>query len=126
MSYSTLVPFTRTNAPPGVDTGAVGAASIRLDRFASLQASFETGTVTTKELRVTGRTLHLNAKADAGEVTVRALSTGGDVLAVSSCVRGDSLDHEVRWQDGALPESGTPVRLQIGITNTELFAIWSE
>ena len=102
----------------------VGFASIKRDRFVSLAASFDGGTLTTKPVRVTGRTLRLNAEADYGSIVVEVLDPTGQVRAKSKSWRQNSLDSAVEWETGTLPVN-EPVTLRFQLSNAHLFAVWS-
>ena len=112
----------------GKDFGEMGAgvgyATIQRDRFVSLEASFDGGTLVTKPLRIAGRSLRLNAKSDYGSIVIEALNSAGTVVATSKPWRRDSLDGAVEWETGALPAS-EPVALRFTLKNAKLFAVWS-
>jgi len=109
----------------GRSGGAIGFASIKRDRFVALQASFDGGRIVTKPLKLMGRTLHLNAKSDFGEILVELLDDAGRPITKSKPIQCDALDIIVDWEDGNLPEGGAPVRLRITLKNARLFALWS-
>jgi len=102
----------------------VGFASIKRDRFVSLTASFDGGTLVTRPLHVAGRTLRLNAKADYGSIVVEVLDAAGQVRAKSKPWRQDSLNGAVEWETGTLP-TNEPVTLRLQLSNAHLFALWS-
>jgi len=111
------------NGEPG---GGIGFATLPRDRFVSLEATFAAGEIVTRPLALKGRSLHLNAKSDFGEIRVEALAENGAPIAVSGPVRADSLDTLVHW-DGPGPfGAGEPVRLKIMLRNAQLYAVWCE
>lgn len=105
--------------------GGIGLASVPRDRFVGLQATFDTGRVVTKPLRLAGTALHLNAKCDFGHISIEAMDAGGRVIAESLPIQADALDIPVRWRHGRPEQSESPVTLRITMENAHLFAIWS-
>src|SRR4051812_3323026 len=76
----------------GIEKGGIGLATIKRDRFVALEGSFEKSSITTKPLKLTGSTLHLNAKADFGEIIVELLDEQGNAIAKSKTIAEDSMD----------------------------------
>ena len=81
--------------------GAVGLAKLRLDGFVSIDAG--EGTLTTKQMKFSGKRLILNADASLGSVTVEIQGPEGVPLAGFSrddarSVVGDSVRHTVQWK----------------------------
>jgi hypothetical protein len=103
--------------------GCIGMATIPRDRFVSLEASFDGGQIVTRPLRLTGKTLHLNAKSEFGTITVEALDESGNVIATSKPIHDDSLDTIVQWETNAIDEA---VSLRISLKNACLYALWCE
>jgi hypothetical protein len=111
----------------GSDTSAkaacIGLATIKRDRFVSLEASFDGGQIVTKPLKLAGKTLHLNAKSDFGSIIVEALNGNGNPIAMSKPIRTDSVDAIVDWE-------GTPPdhleSLRISLKNACLYALWCD
>jgi hypothetical protein len=108
----------------GERTGGIGLATVARDRFVSLSASFDGGLLVTKPLQLRGRRLHLNAKADFGQISVEVLDPRGKVLVRSKPVRADGLDLPVEWPAGTSEKLSTPVVLRITVRNALLFALW--
>lgn len=112
----------------GKDTSKMGSgigfASVPLDRFVSLAASFDGGQIVTKPLTLTGNVLHLNAKADFGEILIELLDGSGHTIAESKPIHRDSLDIAVEWKQGGLEGLQAPVTVKITLKNAHLFAIW--
>jgi len=107
----------------GPRAGSIGLASIPRDRFVSLEASFDTGEIITKPLKLNGKRLHLNANSDFGEINVEALDASGQSIARSKPIARDSLDSLVEWEGG---EFTGPVDLRITLKNACLYALWCE
>jgi len=113
-------------ADKGVSGGAIGFASILRDRFVSLGASFDGGTVVTRPVTIAGSKLHVNADADFGAVTVDVLNQDGGVIAKSAPVKEDGLDIAVAWEEGGLDGVEGPVSLRFRVENALLYAFWCE
>jgi len=109
----------------GESFGGVGLATVLRDRFVSLEASFDGGTVITRPLRIAGTELYVNADSDFGQIVVEVLNGEGQVAAVSDPVVGDAVKLPVRWESGELPVN-EPVRLRFTLRNARLFAVWAE
>lgn len=108
----------------GPARGGIGFATVELDRFVSLQASFGGGEILTRPLKLAGRDLHINARSDFGEVLVEAFDLAGNSIAGSKPVRSDGLDIVVDWERGGLEGLEEPVVLRFGLRNACLFAVW--
>ena len=90
--------------------GGLGLATLRVDGFASLDASYDGGRVTTKPFRTQGRRLHVNAKADSGRLRVEVLDNSGH--AFSGFGRDDCqvmqvnrVNEPISWKDNASLDS---------------------
>ena len=82
---------------------AIGLATLRVDGFASVSASYEGGRLTTTLLRCAGSELVLNLKADYGQVLVECLDEENRVIpgfGKEDCVplQVDAVEAPVRWQ----------------------------
>lgn len=109
----------------GVSGGGIGYATIKRDRFVSLGASFDGGTIVTRPLVLRGANLHLNADCDFGEIAIEIIGADGSAVARSKPIRQDALDIVVEWdEDGAAALDG-PVQLRIALKNALLYAVWS-
>ena len=108
----------------GRSGGYIGFATVKRDRFVSLDASFDGGTILTKPLQLKGTSLHLNAKADFGEIVVEVLDADSKVAAESNPIAEDGLDIPVAWAEGELEGVTGPVTLRIILENARLFALW--
>ena len=105
-------------------TGGIGFATVKRDRFVSLEASFDGGAIVTKPLKLQGNTLHLNSKSDYGEIVVEVLAPDGKLVAKSRPIYRDSLDSPVEWEQGSLAGTNGPVVLRITLKNACLYALW--
>ena len=112
-------------------TMGIGLAMLRLDGFASINASFDGGQITTRPFALAGDELWINAKADYGQLTVELLDEEGHPIpghTAQDCVAiaEDGVSVPVRWRDGrdlrALREQ--PVRLRFALNNARLYAYW--
>jgi hypothetical protein len=106
-------------------TGSIGLATWKLDRFVSVDAPAEGGTLTTVPLVFAGRRLELNAATkEGGSVTVEILDAAGQPIARSEAFAGDDLRHQVVWEEGTDlgPLAGTPVSLKFHLQSAELYA----
>jgi len=108
----------------GISGGGIGLATVKRDRFVSLGSSFDGGTIITRPLTLKGKTLHLNAKSDYGEIIVKIIAEDGTVIAESRPVKRDSLDAAVEWESGSPDALNGQVTMQITLKNALLFAIW--
>lgn len=110
------------------DTGAIGLATWKKDRFASAAGPATGGTLTTVPLRFDGKRLEINAKAKPqGAVGVELLDPAGRPLpglGLSEPITGDSLKHAVVFPGkGELAAlAGKPICLRFHLHDAELFA----
>ncbi|MBI5092914.1 MAG: hypothetical protein HZB26_10790 [Candidatus Hydrogenedentes bacterium] len=114
------------NGPDKGDMGgAIGFASVKRDRFVSLEASFDGGQIITKPVRLENPVLHLNVKSDFGRIIVRVVDPSGATIAASKPVTVDSLDARVEWESGSAPKPDAAVKLHITLQNALLYALWT-
>lgn len=78
----------------------------------------------TKPVKLQSTQLHLNAKADFGDILVQVVGPGGEVIAQSKALQQDALDIAVQWQTEFREPPVEPVRLRIRLNNARLFALW--
>lgn len=105
--------------------------TLRIDGFASINASLAGGEVVTKPLAFKGNRLLLNfSTSAAGSVRVEIQDESGEAIegfALADCLEvfGDAIQREVQWKDG--PDVGRladkPVRLRFALKDADLFAI---
>jgi hypothetical protein len=106
-------------------SGSIGLATWKLDRFVSVDAPAEGGTLTTVPLTFVGNRLELNAATKpGGSVTVEVLDLAGKTLARSRAFAGDELRHRVVWNDGTPLSSlaGKALTLRFHLKSAELYA----
>lgn len=109
--------------------GGIGLATLRVDGFASLAASYSGGRVTTKPFRFDGGRLRVNAKADFGRIRVEVLDEAGapiEGFESDNCrpLSADKIDQPVEWQNqpSLAPLKDRPIRLRFGLHNARLFS----
>jgi hypothetical protein len=108
--------------------GGICLATLRVDGFASLDAGYYGGEVTTKQFVFTGSTLKVNAKANFGQVLVEVLDEKGKIAARFSkgaCqpMQADSIEHTIRWKDASLGDlRGKPVKLRFSLANARFYS----
>jgi hypothetical protein len=107
----------------GPRAGSIGLATIQRDRFVSLEASFDGGEIITKPLKLNGKHLLLNAKADFGEILVDVRNASGQSIARSKPVSCDSLDALIEWETGDMKDAKG---LRILLKNACLYALWCD
>lgn len=109
------------------DAGAVCLAVLRRDGFISLDAGAEPGTLLTKPFVLAGSTLHVNADATSGDVSVTVLDAAAQAVAVSEPVTGDQTRAILRWKSGNLESvRGQTVSLRFALRNSQLYSYWCE
>lgn len=104
----------------------IGLATIRLDGWCSLQASFDGGQIITKTIILPKGELYLNTKSDWGEILVEVLdSTGTKIENMQSLpVSANGIRVQVEWPEGVVFENlaGQPVKIKFTIKNAHLYA----
>ena len=121
----------------GVDRSAgsgvctTGLATLRRDGFASMDASKEEGTLTTRPVTFRGKYLFINADADQGDLRVEVLHKDGKV--VKPFTRGkctpastDKTLQAVKWGRKADLSglAGQPVKFRFHLKNARLYSFW--
>lgn len=112
--------------------GAIGLAFLRVDGFASMDALYEEGTVTTCPLLIEGKRLHVNAAARPGFVAVEVLDQDGKPvpgLTRKDCramAMEDSIDRAMEWTSGKDlgAVAGESVRLRFVLQGAQLYSFW--
>jgi hypothetical protein len=114
---------------PSHQVGGLGLATLRLDGFASLDASYDGGRVTTKAFRPRGGRLHVNAKADCGRLRVEVLDNSGQALpgfGRDDCrvMQLDRVDEPMGWKENASLDTlkDRPIQLRFHLENVRLYA----
>ena len=136
MGAPTEIELNNPDLPSAVcieDVGfSCGLATVKRDRFASINAGEQVGTVITRPLDFKNGALHLNAQiAKGGEINVAVLTRDAQPIApwtIESCsaLHGDSIDMPVSWRDESkLTElNDSSVRLQFDLRSAKLFSFW--
>ena len=117
----------RDNGPGSSQGGIrIGLATIRLDGFCSMQASFDGGQIVTVPLILPKGDLFLNAKANWGEIVVEVLDSNGNVIdgMKSELIQSDRIRLPVKWPQGKTfaELAGTKVKLRFTLKNALLFS----
>ena len=109
--------------------GALGLATIRLDGFASINASYDGGTLTTGPLEFTTDQLTINVKADFGRVFVELLDETNTPLpgysrAESIPIEENSVAASVGWKTtrSLSPLQGRAVKIRFHLINARLYS----
>ena len=107
----------------------VGLATLRLDGFASLDASFDGGEFVTTRGLIEGGDLVLNAKCDYGEIRVELMDEADHPLpgySLDDCVplRADGTALTVHWKEhpDLAGAAGKTVRLRLALKNARLYS----
>lgn len=107
---------------------AIGLAKLRLDGYVSLSASYDGGTVTTVPVIPGASSLHINAAARWGRITVEVLDQQGQPIpgARSLPVEADGTDLTVRWPapTGSPLAAKRPIQLRFTLHNARLYSYW--
>jgi hypothetical protein len=109
--------------------GGLGLATLRLDGFASLDASYDGGRITTKPFRTHGRQLRVNAKADCGRLRVEVLDSSGHTLpgfGGTDCqvMQVDRVDQSIVWKENTALDMlmDRPIQLRFHLENVRLYS----
>jgi hypothetical protein len=125
--------------------GGLCLATLRVDGFASVEAGYDGGQVTTRPFLFDGTKVQINAKADFGQVEVEVLDGAASLAGVTpvdgiapmngvnpfaafdrkQCrpVQADGLAQDVGWSNASLASlRGKPIRLRFHLTNARLYS----
>lgn len=109
--------------------GTINLATIRRDGFASIDALFPGGSVTTKLLTFQGQRLMLNADAAHGEILVELTDHEGRPIpgyTKEQCIglREDAVRGQVRWRtsQSLAPLQGKPIRATFHLKTARLYS----
>jgi len=110
------------------DERQIGLARLPRDRYLSLDAGDEPGTLRTRPLVVGAAKMTVNADARGGEVRVQLLDETGKVrrgFAFADCqpIVGDSLAHRVRWKGDLAALRHKTVRVEMRLRDAKVFAL---
>ena len=120
---------TTHNTRPGI--GAIGLATLPMDRFVALNATGQ-GEVLTRPLNTSLNTLHVNADAERGSFRVEVTDLEGKALVgyeLQACdkLATDSMNHVVCWNGiSRVPTEDTPIRLRFVFSSAKLYSFWFE
>ncbi len=112
-------------------TMAIGLATLRLDGFASMNASFDGGSVTTRPFLLAGDELRVNVKSDYGKLVAELLDLEGKAIpgfASGDCVEilKDAVSAPINWrgEQDLRKLRGKPVSIRFSLENARLYAYW--
>ncbi|MBC2593894.1 hypothetical protein H5P28_06430 [Ruficoccus amylovorans] len=110
---------------------STGLAVMRRDGFASMDASGEPGTLTTRPVVFSGSRLFVNADVAEGALRAEIRDADGNAIApftLDNCepVTADSTLEEVRWSgaEDLSALAGSPVRIHFEVDGGALYAFW--
>ncbi len=109
-------------------TGSIGLARWKLDRFVSVDGPGEGGTLTTIPILFSGDRLEINAKTgEGGRISVEVLDAAGKPIegwASSNAFSGDDIRARVEWprQAKVAEFQGKPISLRFQLQNAQLFS----
>jgi hypothetical protein len=109
-------------------SGGIGLVKWKLDRFVSVDAPAEGGTLSTVPFTFRGKHLEINAQTDTeGRIVVELLDVAGraiDGFPESGPFRGDQLRHVVMFGDSADVSklAGKPVTLRFHLKSAKLYS----
>ena len=120
----------RSEGLPYASYMAIGLATIRVDGFASVEASFDGGWIQTRELDFGGQELSVNVVSDHGRLMVEVLDGRNDepirgyTLAECIPIETDSTDVRVRWKkhNSVTALAGRPVKIRFHLWNARLYS----
>ncbi|NOX64899.1 MAG: hypothetical protein GXO85_03665 [Chlorobi bacterium] len=100
----------------------LGFARMPRDRYVSMEADFNGGTLITKPLILNGKKITINANV-VGECKVRLLDNNYEPISGFGWINliGDSVSHKVNWQEDLYSLSDKSVRLEFKLKNAQLF-----
>jgi hypothetical protein len=103
----------------------IGMVKMRRDRYASWDAGATQGMLRTPLVILDGTKLTVNA-AIKGRLCLRLVDETGEPLTgfdAGDCraIRGDALDHEVRWRARLSSLAGRPVRIEFLVTDGQVY-----
>ena len=115
----------------GQSTARLERMILRLDGFASLNASYEGGEMVTKPFTFEGDELEINySTSAAGSVRVEVQDSGGAAVPGYELDRcreliGDEIERVVAWDEGSSVGAlaGRPVRLRFVMKDADLFSL---
>ena len=111
---------------------SVGLAKLPRDRFTSINAGDQVGTLITRPLDFEGPRLHVNAAvAEGGELRVEVVTHDGKPIpgySANDCVpiKGDGIDLPISWNANAelVGLADSRVRFRFQLRDAKLFSFW--
>jgi hypothetical protein len=114
---------------PFNEGGGLGLTTLRVDGFASLDASYDGGRITTRPFRTHGRQLSVNAKADAGRLRVEVLDESGRPFPGFSrddcqVMHADGVNEPIAWKANTSLDAmqDRPIQLRFHLENVRLYS----
>ena len=112
-------------------TAHLDRMTLRIDGFASVNASYAGGEMATKPFTFSGKELEINySTSAAGSIRVEIQEAGGRAVqgyALDECpeIIGDELERAVRWEgvSDVSKLAGTPIRLRFAMKDADLFSL---
>lgn len=116
-------PNTMSDAKYG---GATGLATLLKDRFVSVEASFDGGSLTTKPLELEGSRLHVNCNTAFGKMEVElADALGKPIAGYKTVVEGiDSVDQAIEFDQPLGKLASRPVQIKFTLYNAQLYSFF--
>jgi predicted GH43/DUF377 family glycosyl hydrolase len=111
--------------------GAIGLATLPIDRFVALQSTGK-GEVLTRPISFPPGTLHVNANAKGGSLRIEVIDLQGNSIAgydrsSNHALTTDSLNHVVQWDAASkLTPNSEPIRLRFLLNDAKLYSFWFE
>lgn len=108
----------------------IGVLKMKRDRYVAYESTGQ-GTFQTKVLRLSGKTLFVNADASQGELRMQICDLHGKPLkgyTYADCqpVRSDSVKARIEWKQPRQPLPGEPAILQFSLKNAKVFGFEME
>jgi hypothetical protein len=118
-------------APPSPSEWSTGLAFLRRDGFASMEAQWIEGSLTTRPVLFHGKRLFVNVDTSEGELRAEVLDRDGRVIEPfsrenSDVIRADKTLQAVHWKGASDLSSiaGEPVRFRFHLKRGNLYAFW--
>lgn len=112
-------------------SAAIGLVKWRRDGFASMRNCCGGGVITTRRIVPGGRSMHVNANMDRGQLLVEVLDARGHVVpgfeaSGSIAISTDSVDHRVSWASSRdfAELRQVDVRLRFYVDRGDVFSYW--
>lgn len=109
----------------GTPKGSIGRASTLMDRFVSVEASYDGGTLITKLFHFNGSQLFINGNIAFGEIRIQLLDSKGKAIEgfESKIYEIDSTEIPVAFKGRNIEAlSSNPLRIQSTLRNAQLYS----